>query len=277
MNYNKHYEMLIAKCKNRKLPDTEYTETHHIIPRCLDGDNSDDNLVIMKPEEHFVAHQLLCKMHPGNHGLAKAVSAMCRSSSKNPRNNKWYSWIRKRYSASVAGENNHSAKFTNEQVLEIYHSCEHMDILAERYNVKRYNIITIKRKIFYSSVTKDIKVLPGYCPTDTGPGKTRPIPLDLIKEIYLDTGDYEHFLTTYGVSENVVKGIKQRRSFKKYTNDLGEPGQVKRHKLTNDMVAAIRSDTRPYTEIAEEYGMHYNTVRNIKGKYSRAFNIWDEF
>ena len=276
MNYKKHYELLIQKCKNRILPSDEYTEKHHVIPRCMNGNDSDENIVEMKPEEHFVAHQLLCKMYPNNHALAKAISAMCRSSSKNPRNNKWYAWLRKRYSQSVAGENNASAKFTNEQVLEIYHSDEHMDILAKRYGVTRYNIITIKRKIYYRSVTKDIKVLPGHCPTDVGKGKTRPIPLDLIKEIYLDIGDFEYFNKKYGASEKVVRSIKERKTFKKITKDLGDPGQVKRFRLTNNEIASIRKDTRPNSEIAKEYGIHYNTVRNIKGRYTRT-HIWGEY
>lgn len=276
MDYRKHYELLIQKCKNRKLSPAEYTEKHHIIPRCMGGDNTDENLAVMKPEEHFVAHQLLCKIYPNNYALAKAISTMCRSSSKNPRNNKWYSWLRKRYSQSVSGENNSSAKFTNEQVLEIYHSCEHMDTLAKKYNVTRYNIITIKRKIYYRSVTKDIKTLPGHCPSDVGPGKVRPIPIDIIKEIYLDSGDFKYFEEKYGASERVVRGIKSKRTFKKHTADLGDPGQVKRFSLSNNDIVKIREDTRSNSEIAKDYGIHYNTVRNIKGRYTRT-QIWDDY
>jgi hypothetical protein len=216
-------------------------------------------------------------MHPKNKKLLAALSGMCRSSSKNPRNNKWYGWIRRRYSDGVSGENNPSAKFTNDQVLEIYHSNEHMDVLAERFHVTRYNIITIKRKIYYRSVTKDIKTLPGHCPEDTGKGKNRPIPVDLIEEIFYDTGSYDDFYQKYGATRNVVRNIKKKSSYKRITSKLGEPGQVKRYGLTYDTINEIHEAEGSNTEIAEKYGIHYNTVRNIKGNYSRVYNIWEEF
>lgn len=175
------------------------------------------------------------------------------------------------------GENNPSAKFTNAQVLEIYHSDEHMDVLAKRYGVKRNNIITIKRKIYYRSVTKDITELPGHCKEDTGPGKNIPIPVDLIEEIFYDTGDYDHFWTKYRATANVVRNIKRKKSYKSITSKLGEPGQVKRYKLTQDMVNEVHEAEGGYAEIAEKYGIHCNTVRNIKGRYSRAYNIWEDF
>jgi len=278
MNYEKHYNKLIQRCKDRtEVP--EYVERHHIVPRCMGGKDVISNMVALTPEEHFVAHQLLYKMHPDNKKLLSAVSKMCSSSSKNPRTNKWYGWIRRRYSESVAGENNPSAKFTNAQVLEIYHSDEHMDILAERYGVLRYNIITIKRKIYYRNVTKDISELPGYCEEDSGKGKNIPIPIDLISEIFYDTGDYDHFWKKYRASEVVVRNIKRRKTSKSITSKLtGDPGQVKRYKLTNDMVQEVYYAKGTPAEIAEKYGIHYNTVRNIKGKYnSRAHHIWEEF
>ena len=69
---------------------------------------------------------------------------------------------------------------------------------------------------------------------------------------------------------------EERKTFKKITKDLGDPGQVKRFGLTNNEIASIRKDTRPNSEIAKEYGIHYNTVRNIKGRYTRT-HIWGEY
>ena len=152
MNYKLHYQKLIERANNRLLTGV-YIEKHHIIPKCMGGSDSDDNLVKLTAEEHFVAHQLLVKIYPINKRLLSALSKMCSSSSKNKRTNKWYGWIRKRYALSVSGENNPSAKFTNDQVIDIYRSPEDLNILASRYNCSRYNIITIKRKIYYKIVT----------------------------------------------------------------------------------------------------------------------------
>ena len=55
MNYKKHYDALIVRSKIRIL--TGYTEKHHILPKCMGGDNSKHNIVRLTPEEHYVAHQ----------------------------------------------------------------------------------------------------------------------------------------------------------------------------------------------------------------------------
>jgi len=95
MNYKKHYLLLIERAKLRNIKD--YTERHHIIPRCLGGSNAVDNLVNLTPEEHYLAHQLLVKIHPNNKKLLHAAMMMTESSYQN-RNNKLYGWLRKRYS-----------------------------------------------------------------------------------------------------------------------------------------------------------------------------------
>jgi hypothetical protein len=98
MNYSKHYERLIERARTRMLDS--YTETHHIVPRCVGGTNDLENLVELTPEEHFLAHQLLVKIYPGNRGLLYAVVAM---SGHNIRiGNKQYGWIRRKYSKMMS-------------------------------------------------------------------------------------------------------------------------------------------------------------------------------
>lgn len=55
-----------AKNQNRTKLDSEDYESHHIIPRSLNGSNDKDNLVLLTLREHFVCHKLLVKMHEGN-------------------------------------------------------------------------------------------------------------------------------------------------------------------------------------------------------------------
>lgn len=271
MDYKKHYENLIKRSQNRKLDG--YKEKHHIIPRCLGGADNEENLVNLTAEEHFVAHQLLVKIYPGNNKLISALSKMCSSSSKNKRNNKWYGWIRKRYSLSVSGEKNPSAKFTNKEVIEIYHSTDSIDELSKRYNVSRYNITSIKRKIYYRSVTEEIDVLPGFSDKDL----RKPIPIDFIEKIFYDSGDYEYFWEKYKATKGVVRSIKSKKSFKKITSKLNDPGRIKRYNLNRNQIEEIFFARGTNSEIAERFGVHYNTVRNIKGKYSRAYDMWEDF
>lgn len=98
MNYKRIYDSLIEKGKSRNL--TGYCEKHHIIPRCLGGSNDKNNLVKLTAEEHYVAHQLLVKIYPKNHKLAKAVSMMI----PNRPNNKMYGWIRKKLSQAMSAD-----------------------------------------------------------------------------------------------------------------------------------------------------------------------------
>lgn len=66
MNYQNNYELLIesAKSKKRKLGESCY-EVHHIIPRSLGGLDTEENLVILTPREHYLAHYLLWKISEG--------------------------------------------------------------------------------------------------------------------------------------------------------------------------------------------------------------------
>lgn len=101
MNYHKHYYTMMDRAKSRLLEG--YVEKHHIIPKCLGGSEDLSNLVQLTPEEHYVAHQLLIKMYPGNHKLIFATKMMTVKKRHRP-NNKMYGWVRRKWieSASVA-------------------------------------------------------------------------------------------------------------------------------------------------------------------------------
>lgn len=99
MNYLGLYEKIITRANNRKIDG--YTETHHIIPRCLGGTDEKDNLAELLAREHFIAHLLLMKIHPNHIGLTQAVMMMtCFSSDHQMQriNNRRYEWLRKRFS-----------------------------------------------------------------------------------------------------------------------------------------------------------------------------------
>jgi hypothetical protein len=101
MDYKKIYDSLIDKGKNRLSNGQVYYESHHIIPRCMDGSDEQHNLVYLTPEEHYVAHQLLVKIYPDNFKLSHAANMMC----INRTTNKLYGWIRKRLSESMINNN----------------------------------------------------------------------------------------------------------------------------------------------------------------------------
>lgn len=101
MNYEAHYNTLIERAKTRLLEG--YGEQHHIVPRCLGGGDDADNMVRLTAEEHYVAHQLLVKIHPGHRGLAYAALLMSTGHLAGRSKNKSYGWLRARYSESCKG------------------------------------------------------------------------------------------------------------------------------------------------------------------------------
>ena len=118
MNYKKIYDNLVLRGKNRILDS--YTETHHIIPRCVGGSNDVENLVKLTPEEHYLAHQLLIKIYNGNHSLIRAAMMMrC-----NRPTNKLYGWLRRKYaliaSAAQTGTRNtqYGTKWIHSKLLQ---------------------------------------------------------------------------------------------------------------------------------------------------------------
>lgn len=96
MNYRKHYNRLI-KCARGRVLDG-YSERHHVKPHCLGGGDETKNIVRLTAEEHFVAHQLLVKIHPGHHGLVYSAWMMSMNRGGERPNNKRYGWMRRRFS-----------------------------------------------------------------------------------------------------------------------------------------------------------------------------------
>lgn len=62
--YSTWYYSIIEKAKSELR--TGYTETHHIIPECLNGSNEISNLVELTAKEHFICHKLLTKFTVGD-------------------------------------------------------------------------------------------------------------------------------------------------------------------------------------------------------------------
>lgn len=75
MNYQRIYDEIIDNARDRNLDG--YVEVHHILPRCMGGDDSSDNLVRLTAREHFLAHWLLVKINPEDKSLTYAWNMMC--------------------------------------------------------------------------------------------------------------------------------------------------------------------------------------------------------
>lgn len=74
MNYEKIYNKIVKRGKFREI--TGYVEIHHIIPKCIGGNDEIYNLVKLTAKEHFICHKLLTEIHPNENKLHYAVMMM---------------------------------------------------------------------------------------------------------------------------------------------------------------------------------------------------------
>lgn len=103
--YTKWYFKIIKNAKNRKIYG-DYTEKHHIIPKCIGGTNSKDNLIKLTAREHFIVHLLLIKMVNVN-DVYRMVCAVVRFRHK-VTNSRQYELLRKYVSRYSCGKYNKS-------------------------------------------------------------------------------------------------------------------------------------------------------------------------
>lgn len=106
--YKKTYNNLIEKCKQME-SDGEltgiYTETHHILPKCIGGTDESTNLVKLPARYHIIAHLLLIKIYPEQIGLVYAAHMMLcasnnglRKSAQDKISTRTYASVREEYS-----------------------------------------------------------------------------------------------------------------------------------------------------------------------------------
>ncbi len=82
--YRELYIKVMTDCKNKNWSkeELEFSEVHHILPRCLGGDNSDNNLVRLPIKYHIFAHILLSEVYPTEYSLWQAIMFMLNERSK---------------------------------------------------------------------------------------------------------------------------------------------------------------------------------------------------
>jgi len=87
--YKDLYRKFISSRSSNKT-NFNYTERHHIKPKCLGGSNNKNNIIILTPREHYFAHLILCKAYPKNNKLKNALSAMSYGRRRNLNSNQYH-------------------------------------------------------------------------------------------------------------------------------------------------------------------------------------------
>lgn len=152
MNYKIHYDKLIFNARNRICDDSVYYEIHHIIPKCLGGDDTENNLIKLTAREHYIAHALLAKLYSGTsfgYKLAAAFNFMCLDSHNGERslNSKCYELARILFSKNHPTKSEHVRLKISLSLKKYYSSYQYkMDKLSRkpykvRLRAKQINVL----------------------------------------------------------------------------------------------------------------------------------------
>ena len=80
ITYNEYILNIIATRGQWNIPEGEFFEGHHIIPKSCGGSGDyrkkDANIIWLYPKEHYIAHYLLTKENPDNLQFARAFICM---------------------------------------------------------------------------------------------------------------------------------------------------------------------------------------------------------
>ena len=74
MDYKHIYDSIVARGQTQVLPG--YGEKHHIVPRCMGGMNTKENIVRLTAREHYVAHLCLCRLTTGSDHYKMSLAIM---------------------------------------------------------------------------------------------------------------------------------------------------------------------------------------------------------
>lgn len=69
MTYSELINGILSTRGRFGVPEEEYKERHHIVPKCLGGKDDEFNLIDLYAREHFEAHRLLALENPNEKGL----------------------------------------------------------------------------------------------------------------------------------------------------------------------------------------------------------------
>jgi hypothetical protein len=152
--YTDCYQRIITRAKTRNI--SGYTETHHIIPRSLGGDNSKENLVKLTAREHFICHFLLTKMYDGENKDKMIYAAWAMANLYNDKqqrykiNSRAYGVMREKYanlrSKSLKGKLGKSHSDETKKKISIMKLGKSNGPMSEQSKIKLSNSLKGKNK-----------------------------------------------------------------------------------------------------------------------------------
>lgn len=142
--YKKLYIKIIENRLTNLIPDSIYTENHHIIPRSLGGSDEKTNLIHLTAREHYICHYLLTKMYTEDtinyYKMLYAFSMMqCKGRKQKRYTSKLYEYCRIKYSKmrsieqSGTKNSQYNTQWISNEELRISKKISRDDIIPENW------------------------------------------------------------------------------------------------------------------------------------------------
>lgn len=166
-----------------------------------------------------------------------------------------------------SGENNSNCKLSSEQVREIYYrSDKTISNLGREYQIGGAEIRKIKLRKSWSPITLFLVGRPGFHYKNRFEFFTNDELEQEIIDIYLDNRPTSRIAIAYSMTFFNVARIKNKELYSEYTENLILPEVVFRG-LSNSQRHKIKNSTREFIDLADEYDVCLETIRNIKNNY----------
>ena len=137
----------IIKIRGRFSCGEEYHERHHIVPKCMNGTDDEENLIDLFAREHFEAHRLLAQENSDNYKLVYAWTMMA--------------WTKKGdRNCEVTAEEYEEARKAMSEARKLYTPSEEALINMGKAQKRRYENIEERKKA--SELAKQREARPGY-------------------------------------------------------------------------------------------------------------------
>ena len=155
---------------------------------------------------------------------------------------------------------------TQDQVIEIFKSLKTTKELTEQFNVSSSVVTCIKRRKYYKHYTTNIGQ-PG------SSSKRIPLTEETVIAIYDFDGTIKQLKTQFNCSALVARNIKFGNTYYSITGTLNrEPGELKIYNLSWDQICDIKASDKTTSELAIQYKVHSQTIRNIQNEKTRKYS-----
>lgn len=142
--FTTQYYSIINSAQNRNKPDC-YCEEHHIIPKCMNGTNNKENLVVLTGAEHFIVHKLLIDMTIGKNKSKMLYAFKWMMYGGNEKQNRYeptpeeFQYLKTIYNTiKISDETKNKQRLSRINKIWVYNEKDNIETLVYLFDLEKY-------------------------------------------------------------------------------------------------------------------------------------------